>query len=258
MKTLPEDPGRLVECLKSLGMTKYEALVYIALLRVPGATASEIHDSSSVPRASVYPVLDQLQDKDLVSVSQSVPKRFAAIPPSEAISKLLDRIESDARFAESALLAIHRKRITPEQGSEELIWNLYGLDAIRRKLIDLISGATKEIRLIAHPDVIAGEVGDTLTAMGDRVAIAVVSPSWDNLPVRITNIPVKQPRELSGPDTTGDMTSGGICIVDGRKVMVILGSGSADAVALFSESEGFVLFFLRYYDLITDWAKKRT
>jgi hypothetical protein len=50
--------------------------------------------------------------------------------------------------------------------------------------------------------------------------------------------------------------AGGICIIDGRKIMVIVGSGTADAVALFSESEGFVRFFLRYYSLVIDWAKK--
>ncbi|MDD1684314.1 MAG: TrmB family transcriptional regulator, partial [Methanoregula sp.] len=99
MKVQPEDPVRIVECLKSLGMTKYEALVYIALLRVPSATASEIHESSSVPRASVYPVLDQLLEKDLVSVSQSAPKRFAALPPDEGIARLLGRIERNAASA---------------------------------------------------------------------------------------------------------------------------------------------------------------
>jgi hypothetical protein len=38
--------------------------------------------------------------------------------------------------------------------------------------------------------------------------------------------------------------------------MVIVGVGEEDAVALFSESEGFVRFFVRYYNLIFDWAKK--
>ena len=257
MKMSPEDPVRLVEWLKSLGMTKYEALVYIALLRVPSATATEIHDSSSVPRASVYPVLDQLLDKDLVSVSQSAPKRFAAIPPDDAITRLLSRIERDATLAKSALSAIHHRRIAPEQGSEELIWNLYGLDAIRRKLVDLISGATKEVRLIAHPDILAGEVGDTLAAMADRVAIEVVTPRWDGPAVKNMKVYVKQHPEVSPePDKAKDLMAGGICIIDGRKVMVVLGSGTADAVALFSESEGFVLFFLRYYSLIFDWAKK--
>jgi sugar-specific transcriptional regulator TrmB len=257
MKTPPEDPGRLIECLKSLGMTKYEALVYIALLRVPSATASEIHEGSSVPRASVYPVLDQLLDKDLVSVSQSAPKRFAAIPPDDAITRLLSRIERDARSAKIALLAIHRKRIATEQGSEELIWNLYGLDAIRRKLVELIAGATEDVRIIAHPTMLSGEVRDMLTAMGDHVSIEVVTQCWDGPSAENLNIYVKQhpdvPREL---DKAKDLMAGGICIIDGKKIMVIVGSGTADAVALFSESEGFVRFFLRYYSLIIDWARK--
>ena len=48
--------GALAESLKSLGLTKYEALVYIALLQASGATATKIHELSGVPRASVYPV----------------------------------------------------------------------------------------------------------------------------------------------------------------------------------------------------------
>ena len=257
MKTPPEDPARLIECLKSLGMTKYEALVYIALLRVPSATASEIHEGSSVPRASVYPVLDQLMDKDLVSVSQSAPKRFAAISPDDAITRLLSRIERDAESAKSGLLAIYRKRIAPEQGSEELIWNLYGLDAIRRKLVDLIAGATREVRLIAHPNIISGEVRTMLEAVSGRVSVEVVTPSWDGLATESMRIYTRQlpdmPRDL---DKAKEMMAGGICIIDGQRIMVIVGSGTADAVALFSESEGFVRFFLRYYGLIIDWAKK--
>ena len=85
MRLPSENPVRIIECLKSLGLTKYEALVYIALLKLASATASEIHEISDVPRASVYPVIDQLLDKGLVSVSQSAPKRFAAISPEDAI-----------------------------------------------------------------------------------------------------------------------------------------------------------------------------
>jgi HTH-type transcriptional regulator, sugar sensing transcriptional regulator len=58
MKRLHDSSVQLIASLKSLGMTKYEALVHIALLRVMSPTASEIHDSSGIPRASVYPVID--------------------------------------------------------------------------------------------------------------------------------------------------------------------------------------------------------
>ena len=81
MKSPSPDSVKVIDCLKSLGLTKYEALVYIALLKVVSATASEIHEISTVPRASVYPVLDQLQEKKLISIARSTPKRFAALSP---------------------------------------------------------------------------------------------------------------------------------------------------------------------------------
>lgn len=257
MKVQPEDPVRLARSLKSLGMTKYEALVYIALLQVPGATASEIHAGSSVPRASVYPVLDQLLAKDLVSVSQSSPKRFAAIPPDEAIPRLLGRIERDAEAAKTALESVYRRRESAEQERGELIWNIYGFDAIRRKLIDLIAGAAQEVRFIAHPNILAGEVRDMLMARSDRITVEVVTSAWDGRVPETMNIYAKPFPELPrGLYRTRDLMAGGICIIDGRKILVIVGSGTPDAVALFSESEGFVRFFFRYYSLITDWAKR--
>ena len=85
MAESPEESLNIAESLKSLGLTKYEALVYIALLKVAGATATEIHEISGVPRASVYPVLDRLTQKNLVSVSNTSPKRFDAIAPDEGI-----------------------------------------------------------------------------------------------------------------------------------------------------------------------------
>ena len=132
MKMPSENPFRLIESLKSLGLTKYEALVYIALLRVTSATATEIHGSSGVPRASVYPVIDQLLHKDLVSVSQSIPKRFAAVPPEEAIARLRTHVDRDADYALENLSAIHTSRMKAEQGSEELIWNIHGRESIQK------------------------------------------------------------------------------------------------------------------------------
>jgi HTH-type transcriptional regulator, sugar sensing transcriptional regulator len=257
MKMPPEDPVRLVECLKSLGITKYEALVYVALLRVPSATASEIHESSGVPRASVYPVLDQLLDKDLVSVSQSAPKRFAAISPGDAIARLVSRIEKDADYARSSLLAIHHQRLSSDQGSEELIWNLYGIDAIRKRLLDLIAGATREIRIIAHPDVLSEDIGTMLVTAGHRIQVETVTARWDRATGENLKISINQQSEiLHGSAKANDIMAGGVCIIDGARVLVIVGSGDTDAVALFSESEGFVRFFSRYYDLIIERAKR--
>jgi HTH-type transcriptional regulator, sugar sensing transcriptional regulator len=257
MKRSIDSSIQLIGSLKSLGLTKYEALVYIALLRVMSATASEIHESSGVPRASVYPVLDQLLEMDMVSVSQSAPKRFAAIPPDEAIGRLNARIERDAKLALENLKTIHEQRMAAERGSGELIWNIYGIENIRKRLAELIAGAETDIRIIAHSQVFSAGVRETLQKSAGRIKAEIITPEWEGPVPKTMNLYLKKypglPKDL---DKAKDMLAGGVCIIDGTKVMVIVGSGEADAVALFSESEGFVRFFVRYYSLIIEWAKK--
>jgi sugar-specific transcriptional regulator TrmB len=249
--------ARVIECLKSLGLTKYEALVYIALLKVVSATASEIHEISTVPRASVYPVLDQIQEKKLISIARSTPKRFAALSPEEGVNIMMSRIERDATDAREILSMIHRERISHEQSSEELIWNVYGIENIRRKLTDIITDASHDIRIITHPQIISPEIKEILEDKAEHADVESVTHQWEGAIKGKMRVYVKKhpeiPHEL---DRVKDMMAGGICIVDDRHVLVILGTGKDDAVALFSESEGFIRFFLRYYNVIVEWAKK--
>ena len=58
-------------------------------------------------------MIDQLLDKGLVSVSQSAPKRFAAISLEDAITKLMGRIEKDAQYARDSLSGIYQERMNP-------------------------------------------------------------------------------------------------------------------------------------------------
>jgi predicted DNA-binding transcriptional regulator len=259
MELPSENTPPVADCLKSLGLTKYEALVYIGLLKTASATASEIHGISGVPRASVYTVIDQLLSKGLVSVSQSAPKRFAAFPPEDVIARLMSRIERDAQYCHDVLSQIYRDRTSLRTGAEELIWNIYGIENIRKRLIHLVSGAKKEIRIIAHSGIISPDVRQKLTEMADHARVEIITPHWaedlplqKNLQVYVVKLP-DIPREMNAGK---DMTGGGICIIDGRSVLVFMGLGEVEAVGLFSESEGFVRFFVRYYNLILDRVKK--
>ncbi|OPY37015.1 MAG: Sugar-specific transcriptional regulator TrmB [Methanoregula sp. PtaU1.Bin051] len=251
------DRQPIVHQLRSLGLTKYESLVYIALLRVADATATEIHGLSGVPRASVYPVLSQLQEKELVSISQSSPKRFAARPPEEGIRNLLSKIERAAQQAEENLSAIYQERLTTERTSQELIWNLYGIAAIRKKLVELVGQATSSVRIMAHRQLFSDDLTRALSHKSEQALVEVFTHDWDtDLPptVRVT---IKKPPELlSGFHKAKGMMAGGICVIDDKKILVVIGSGDEDAVALYSESEGFVRFFSRYYSLVRDLADR--
>ncbi|HUH79108.1 MAG TPA: helix-turn-helix domain-containing protein [Methanoregula sp.] len=248
---------RLVSSLKTLGLTKYEALVYIALLRVGNATATGIHEISGVPRASVYPVLDQLLDKSLVSVSQESPKRFAAVPPEKGMARLQERVQDDADFARTALTSMYREQAAPVDADQGLIWNVHGIGAIRDRMADLIAGANDNVRIIAHPQILSPDIRKLLSGTAERVAVEIVTPRWEGkVPPKMTlylRKHVELPRELA---KAKDMLAGGICITDDRTVMVMVGSGDEDAVALFSGSPAFVRFFIRYYNIIISRARK--
>ncbi len=112
-----ENQFRLIEGLKSPGLTKYEALVSIGILKVMRATATEIHGSSGVPRASFCPVIGQLLDRPRFSLP-SIPKRFAAIPPEEAIAWLRVHFDRDADYAPGNSPAIHNGRMRAGQGAK--------------------------------------------------------------------------------------------------------------------------------------------
>jgi sugar-specific transcriptional regulator TrmB len=205
----------------------------------------------------VYPVLDQLLDKSLVSVSQSAPKRFASVPPEKGITLMLGRIERDAQSARKTLDSIYHERMSAGHANEELIWNVYGIETIRMRLLDLLTGAKHNVRIIAHPRVFSDVVRKTLTETAERVTVEIVTPQWHGKVPPNMKVYIKKTLDLPASLAEAkDMLSGGVCIIDDNIVMVIIGTGDEDAVALFSEAEGFVRFFTRYYSMIFDWTVK--
>ncbi|MBP1929323.1 sugar-specific transcriptional regulator TrmB [Methanolinea mesophila] len=243
----------IAESLKSLGLTKYEALVYIALLRVTGATATEIHEISGVPRASVYPVLDRLLQKNLVAVSHTTPKRFTSIPPDEGIDSLLKTVESDARQAKKILNKMYRERSSPDRGNQELIWSIYGNENIRVRLIDMISGAEDSVKIIFFHGFLKQEITEILSELAARISVEIITDQWDGQVPKGMNVHIKQ-----GPKDHEQITprsfAGGVFLVDAKKSMVLMGSNEEGFTALYSESIGFLRFFSIYWNFFSAWA----
>ena len=79
----------LIEC----GLTKNEAKVYLALLKLGSGTAMEITKKSKVHRVNTYDVLERLRLKGLISsIMQSNKKIYEAANP-EQLSKLIKQKE---------------------------------------------------------------------------------------------------------------------------------------------------------------------
>jgi sugar-specific transcriptional regulator TrmB len=88
----------VVEKLRQVGLTEYEAKAYLALLNTHLSTATKVSEKSGVPRTKIYSVLEALKNKDWVRVYSGVPLLFKAVAPRAVFEKVKGDME---RFLES-------------------------------------------------------------------------------------------------------------------------------------------------------------
>lgn len=84
---MPED--NLTDVMTALGLNRYEAAVYITLVRNPRMTAPQIAARSHVPRQRVYDILNELCRKGLVAERAGKRRCFGPVDPALALPDLL-------------------------------------------------------------------------------------------------------------------------------------------------------------------------
>lgn len=149
----------LIDQLTALGLTEYEAKVYLALLSENPATGYQISKSSGVPRSMVYEALGRLEARGAALKSEDE-KATLYRPVSPAI--LLDRHEREARERAAAL----RVDLLPlyQQERTGRLWNFSGRREALAYAGELIEGAERELMLVL--------TDADVEALGGRLAAA--------------------------------------------------------------------------------------
>src|SRR3972149_10895532 len=93
--------------LERIGLSHYEALVFVNLARAGAATAREIARATGVNRVQTYRALEGLEGRGLVEVTLDRPKRYAA----RAINEAFDMIAEEKRAELESLDAIRKSII---------------------------------------------------------------------------------------------------------------------------------------------------
>src|SRR5213593_4895890 len=81
------------EALQRIGLSRYEALVFVNLARAGATTAGDVARASGVNRVQTYRALDGLEARGLVEVTLDRPRRYAA----RAINEVFDMIAEEKR-----------------------------------------------------------------------------------------------------------------------------------------------------------------
>lgn len=98
----------VASALERIGLSHYEALVFVNLARAGAATAREVARASGVNRVQTYRALDSLEGRGLVEVTLDRPKRYAA----RAINDAFEMIANEKRAELEALDGLRKSLVS--------------------------------------------------------------------------------------------------------------------------------------------------
>ncbi|HYS72914.1 MAG TPA: helix-turn-helix domain-containing protein [Thermoplasmata archaeon] len=137
------------EALERVGLSRYEALVFVNLARSGAVTAGELARASGVNRVQTYRALESLESRGLVEVTIDRPRRYAA----RAIDDVFEMIAEEKRAELERLDAVRKSvsgawpRISGQRRESPSVrlQVIKGRTQIYRTLRQLIASAKAEV-----------------------------------------------------------------------------------------------------------------
>jgi sugar-specific transcriptional regulator TrmB len=136
------DTRALVEQLKSLGLTSYEAKCYVSLVRLGPASPRDVASDASIPYPSAYGALKGLARNDWAELVTKKPATYRARKPAS----VRGMVASKVAVAFDELEKLYNPQPTQEA---ELVYTIRGREKVLAKLYELIEGAKDSIVLVA-------------------------------------------------------------------------------------------------------------
>jgi sugar-specific transcriptional regulator TrmB len=138
------DETDAINAMEELGLTRYEAQVFIALQQLGVASASEIGQATEVPRSQVYGTAESLEERGLVEVQQSNPIRYRSVGLEEAQQTLRQQYETYQRNAFDYLESVRQQQPSGVEQQED-IWTVRGSNHIDKRVQQLATDAAERV-----------------------------------------------------------------------------------------------------------------
>lgn len=141
-----------VAALRRLGLTEYEARLYLVLIKMGPKKASEVSFFGQVPRTKTYGAIRELERKGLLRIIPGKPELYAPSSPGEQLLPLVAKLNREVKDCEDAVqtLAVlyesskYTKRyLMPKDVNE--FWQIEGRRDILHKQNEILGGASKSI-----------------------------------------------------------------------------------------------------------------
>lgn len=147
MKIFEED---VIKILNDLGLTNYEARVYLTLISLGAMTATQLSFQAKIPRPKVYGAIRKLVEKGLVFILPEKPEKYTGASPSIFYSILEDRARQ-IRTTNTIIKILEKKykeMKRSEYESEREILVIKGRENIYQKIKEAANRMRKEALLL--------------------------------------------------------------------------------------------------------------
>ena len=134
----------LIDSLKNLGLSRYEAKAYIWLTKIITGNADEIAEISDLPRSRVYDILNGLEKKGFVSIQRQRPLKYEAVEPNVIFKKEKEELISELNKTEQKLEEYYTNQISEIQAP---VWLIHYPENIIEKEMSLIKKAEKSLTM---------------------------------------------------------------------------------------------------------------
>ena len=246
------DHDDAIAALKRLGLSSYEARVFVALQRIGRGSARDVDRVTEVPRSQVYGAAENLEERGLIDVQQSDPIQYRAVALDEARNRLRDRLDAAENRAFSYLETV-RNELGSEEEAKEDIWTIEGRETITDRLVGLV-GETEE-RVVFGTDgesllspALVASLADA-AASGAQVVVVSANPAIHERFAAIDGVStaaIDSAMEMGPSDR-----SGRVLIVDSDIVLVsVLGetAHTRTETAIWSANTGFASVFVGLFE----------
>ena len=246
--------GRVDRSLRDIGLTEYESLAYLALVKSGELTAGKISELTSIPYSKVYSVLDSLDRKGWIEVKGGRPRLYYPKSPVEAL--MAEQLKQENKFEQikelliEELLPLYEQRGVKEKPE---IWIIRGSENIASNIREIIAKVKREL-MVALPEVpveLPPMVFPYLELLRDRKVNILLLTTTDLVST------LKDYAAYIAEVRVRDEMFGGGVVVDGKETLLFLGKGVTEEqnLAIWSDHVGLNMIATIYFQHLWDTAK---
>lgn len=136
LKLINGNFNNLLAQLTNIGLTKYEALIYLAAATNGESSAKHVSEITSIPYGKVYEVINSLTKKGFLNNITTKPLKFHAIAPKEALANVKSKMNEKLAEAEKTIVE-ELAPLLKEKNKEKTISIIEGEENIYRKILEL-------------------------------------------------------------------------------------------------------------------------